>query len=163
MSYTSRTNIAFKRAIRNLPICIAIHGLPKPVLLLEARVEMARRDATRMVAFGHSSSSSQSDQISARWVPVDWPRDAEEKSDQNEKLSERSEFFSFRYFLSIAGSEPAPAKAGDNRRGRLLWVTFLGEARKVTAPRHERDRGRRRCVSFALRAGYAPDPRLRRG
>ena len=67
-------------------------------------------------------------------VPVDWPREAEEKSDQNEKPSERSEFFSFRFFLSIAGKEPAPAKAGDNRRGRLHLVTFLGEARKVTAP-----------------------------
>ena len=32
---------------------------------------------------------SRSDQISVRRVPVDWPREAEEKSDQNEKLSER--------------------------------------------------------------------------
>ena len=59
------------------------------------------------------------DQVSVRRAPVDWPREAEEKSDQNEKLSERSEFFSFRFFLSIAGSEPAPAKAGDNRRGPI--------------------------------------------
>jgi len=32
---------------------------------------------------------SRSDQISARRVPVDWPREAEEKSDQNAKLSDR--------------------------------------------------------------------------
>ncbi len=39
--------------------------------------------------------------------PVGWPQEAQEKSDQNEKLSERSEFFSFRFFLSIAAkAEP---------------------------------------------------------
>ena len=40
-------------------------------------------------------------------------------------------------FTSNLGSEPAPAKAGGECRGRLLLVTFLGEARKVTALRHE--------------------------
>ena len=35
----------------------------------------------------------------------------------------------------------APQEQGEYR-GRLLWVTFLGEARKVTAPWHERDGGR---------------------
>ena len=46
---------------------------------------------------------SRSDQISARRVPVDWPREAEEKSDKNGPLFERSEFGPFRFFLSIAG------------------------------------------------------------
>jgi len=36
--------------------------------------------------------TSRSDQISIRRVPVDWPREAEEKSDQNGPLFERSEF-----------------------------------------------------------------------
>ena len=47
--------------------------------------------------------SRDSDQSSARRVPVDWPREAEEKSDKNGPLFERSEFGPFRFFLNIAG------------------------------------------------------------
>jgi hypothetical protein len=41
-------------------------------------------------------------------VPVDCPLEAQEKSDQNGKLFERSEFFPFRFFLSIAAKARAP-------------------------------------------------------
>jgi hypothetical protein len=53
-----------------------------------------------------------------RRVPVDWPREAEEKSDQNGKLFERSEFFPFRFFLSIAGSGQSP---GSPFFGYFIW------------------------------------------
>jgi hypothetical protein len=74
-----------------------------------------------------SQSPSRSDQISALWVPVDWPREAEEKSDQNEKLSERSEFFSFRFFLSIAGLGQSPGSP-------FLWLLAFGEAKESDCP-----------------------------
>jgi hypothetical protein len=60
-------------------------------------------------------------------IPVDWPREAEEKSDQNEKLSERSEFFSFRLFLSIAGKGQSPGSP-------LLWLLSSGEAEESDSP-----------------------------
>jgi hypothetical protein len=60
-------------------------------------------------------------------VPVDWPREAEEKSDQNEKLSERSEFFSFRFFLSIAG-------IGQSSGSPFLWLLAFGEAKESDCP-----------------------------
>jgi len=72
--------------------------------------------------------------------PLIGPEKRRKKAIRTKNCLSNSEFFSFRFFLSIAGIEPAPAKAGDNRRGRLLLVTNLYEARKVTAPRHERDR-----------------------
>jgi hypothetical protein len=56
---------------------------------------------------------------------VDCPREAQEKSDQNGKLFERSEFFPFRFF-------------SEHRRIRTIvgvaffWLLFSGEARKVT-------------------------------
>ena len=80
-----------------------------------------------MLSFGSSSSSSRSDQLSARRVPVEWPRDAEEKSDENEKLSERSEFFSFRFILSIAGS-------GQSSGSPPLWLLSSGEAEESDSP-----------------------------
>ena len=75
-------------------------------------------------------SPSRSDQVSARRVPVDWPREAEEKSDQNEKLSERSEFFSFRFFLSIAGK-------GQSSGSPFLWLLSFGEAKESDSPSGE--------------------------
>ena len=71
-----------------------------------------------------------SDRTSARRVPVDWPREAEEKSDQDEKLSERSEFFSFRFFLSIAG-------IGQSSGSALLWLLSSGEAEESDSPTGE--------------------------
>jgi hypothetical protein len=49
---------------------------------------------------------------------VDCPREAQEKSDQNGKLFERSEFFPFRFFLSIAGSGQS---SGSPSFGYFSW------------------------------------------
>ena len=73
--------------------------------------------------------SSPTDQTSARRIPVDWPREAEEKRDQNEKLSERSEFLHSAFF-EHRRIRACPGKGQANRRGRLFWVTFLAKQKR---------------------------------
>ena len=65
------------------------------------------------------------------------PENRRGKSDQNGKLFERSEFFPFRFFSCNFRKQA-------NRRGRLFFgYLLLAKQKKVTAPRHERDRGMR--------------------
>ena len=107
-----------------------------------------------MPAFRFSWSSSRSDPISARRVHVDWPREAEEKSDQNEKLSERSEFFSFRFFLSIAGSGQS---SGSPSFGYFSW-----RSKKSDTPSGEIGAWHTEtiCASSGLRTGSQAAPRM---
>jgi hypothetical protein len=69
--------------------------------------------------------------MSARRVPVDWPREAEEKSDQNGPLFERSEFGPFRFFLSIAGSGQSS--------GSPFFGYFFWRSKKSDSPSGETD------------------------
>ena len=51
-------------------------------------------------------------------------------ADQKRKMSERSELFSFPVLSRLAVGTRRAASCG-----RLLWLTFLGEARKVSGRR----------------------------
>ena len=103
--------------------------LPR-VSFFSVSVSILQRAEAFGIAHPSPRASSRSNQISVRRVPIDWPREAEEKRDQNEKLSERSEFFSFRFFLSIAG-------IGQSSGSPFLWLLAFGEAKESDSPTGE--------------------------
>jgi hypothetical protein len=56
-------------------------------------------------------------------VPVDWPREAEEKSDQNGLLFERSEFRAVPFFSEHRRIGPIVG-------GAFFWLLFLAKQEK---------------------------------
>ena len=97
---------------------------------------MYSRYGDSMTRVKHVAAPSTSNELHIKYrldgSPLIGPEKRKKKAIRTKNCLSDSEFFSFRFFLSIAGSEPAPAKAGDNRRGRLFLVTYFGEAKKVT-------------------------------
>jgi hypothetical protein len=91
------------------------------------------------------------------------PEKRKKKAIRTARCLSAASFGPFRFFLSIAGIGQSP--------GSPFLVTFFGEAKKVTAPRHERDVGAHpsprpltlsregRGDYAALRAAYGLDSR----
>ena len=67
--------------------------------------------------------------------PLIGPEKRKKKAIRTARCLSAASFGLFRFLLSIAGSEPAPAKAGANLRGRLfVGYLLLAKQKKVTAP-----------------------------